>query len=186
MTTSEDTALVLTTTVFPDWSQGVRSFYTYEGATITAASGNEQRTSRRARARKAMEYTVDGMTANQSRDIFSVLENRGAGPLLVPWFPEGKRISVTMSAVTQAQVEVDPLDDWLEIGDRILIGTDLREVTGIADRVLTLATGTFTLWPSGTWAFPMRRAAIDRPEDSVAVIRFDAVAQRLRFVQLEK
>jgi hypothetical protein len=187
ITDSEDAVLVLSTSIRPDWAQGVTNELKYTTAITTSHSGIDQRSSRRVTARKVMEFTVDGLSRAQSQEIFSVLENRGRGALIVPWWAEGLRLSVTMSAGTSCQVEVFPLADWLDIGDRILIGTDIRIVTGITGRVLTLqALGGAILWPAGTWAYPMRLAVMDRPEKAASIIRFDAARQELRFVQLDK
>ena len=183
--TSESTPLALTTSVFPDWSRGVRSGWTFENAMSTAQSGLEQRFNRRTAPRKTMELTVAGLSRARNEGIIEILENRTAGPLLVPWFPEGLRVSTTMGSGTSVQLEVAPLSDWMpDDTDRVLIGDELRVVTGISDRTLTLeAMGGATLWSAGTWVFPMRLAAIDRPEEAVNLIRFDAAEQNLRFVQ---
>jgi hypothetical protein len=186
VTDSEDTELVLTTTIFPDWAQTVVHRTSWSTTTFVATSGLEQRSAKSSRPRKTMELSIDAMTRAQSQDIMSVLENRGAGPLLVPWFPEGLRVSTTMGGANSVQVEVAPLDDWMPQGAKILVGNQVRTVASVSNRTFTLEALTgATLWPAGTWVYPMRLAAIDRPEDSASIIRFDAARQSLRFVQLE-
>lgn len=183
---SEDTPLSLTTTVFPDWAAEVVHRTSWTTNITKATSGLEQRQSASSRPRKTMEFTVDALSRAASQDIMSALENRGAGPLLVPWFPEGLRVSTTMSSATSVLVEVAPLDDWLPEGGKVLIGDQIRTCTGISNRTLTLQAMTGAeLKAAGSWVFPMRLAAIDRPDDSASIIRFDAARTSLRFVQLE-
>jgi hypothetical protein len=189
ITDTEADPLVLTTSIFPDWSQGVLASLSYASSRSASRSGLEQGHSRGKHAKKSLELTVDGMGQEAALDIFSVMENRGRGPLLIPWFSEGLRLSSSIAgAATSAQVEVAPLGDWLPgNAGQVLVGTYLRTVTGIADRVLTFAAdGSAPAAAAGTWIYPMRLAAIERPDDSLAIIRHDAARQRLRFVALSK
>jgi len=186
VTDSNDTALTLTTSIFPDWAQGVRHFTTRPVQVNRSRSNIQQRISRSTRAKKAMEITVDGLNQAQSENLFDTIENRGRGALLVPWFPEGLRISVGMASTTELQLEVEPLDDWgTATGTQILVGTETREIVSIAGRVVTLtADGGATQQDAGTWVYPMRRAVLDRPDDALTVIRHDAARQKLRFIQI--
>jgi hypothetical protein len=186
---SDDSPLVLTTSIFPDWSEGVRNFTIWTGGQNQTRANLEQRISHSATAQKAMEITVAGLNQAQAENLFSTMENRGRGPLLVPWFPEGLRLSSSIAAAAgTAQAESAPLPDWLKgNAGSVLIGTHRRTVTSIVDRVLTFeADGSAPAVPAGTWIFPMRLAALDRPDDSLTIIRHDASRQNLRFIALTK
>lgn len=179
---SEDTATQITNRIEPDWARGVTHFLTWKTDTTRSTGGIEQRTSRRATGRKAMEFFVDGMDQARAIDLLGTHEGWADGPLLVPWWPEGLRLSIDMVSVTEAQVEVEPFD-WATVGDQILIGDEVREITNIVDRVVTLqALGGSTQKTAGTWVYPMRRAALDRPDAAVRMIRHDAAREVLRFV----
>lgn len=185
ITDSEDTPNELTSQVYPDWWAGIDHFTAYRSQANRARSGSEQRVSGGPRCWKAMEYVVDGLNQAGAINLMASLENRGRGPLLVPWWPDGLRLSTTMATVNSAQVEVTPLADWLAGGSnpKVLIGDQVRTVTGLVDRTLTLAALTGAVqYGAAIWVYPMRPCALDNPDDALTIIRHDSKRQRLRFV----
>ena len=132
-----------------------------------------------------MSYTVSSARLTANADIIAEQAARVAGPLLVPWWPDGLRISITMGTVDTAQLEVAPgLDQGMDAGDTILLGTAVRTIASRATKFLTLVTlGGSVQEPANSWVYPMRRCIL-RDQGALVNVRHNSHDLRLRFEEL--
>tara|TARA_R110000796_G_C14571530_1_gene435821 strand:- start:55556 stop:56119 length:564 start_codon:yes stop_codon:yes gene_type:complete len=182
---STDTPTRLLGEIAPDWRVPVLSFQNYATKVARTKNGREQRVSFRPSARRVQTYTLSSARIAAGEDQVAEHADRMAGPLEVPWWAEGLRLSVTMATVNDAQLESEPgTDQGFEAGDSILVGDAVRTIASRATKFLTLdSMGGSVQETTGTWCYPLR-VCISRDTGALQNIRHDKSDVRLRFEEI--
>ncbi len=182
--TSDDTPTQLA--IMPDWGEGVRQVLIYRTDILRSRAGIEQRSQRMTRPKLGLEYVATATDEPARRRIETILAT-SRGPLHVPWWTSGVKLSVAMTAATSLTLEHVPIaEDFDQVAlvylwDRT-VGGEWRTVASRAGAVLTLtSSGVHTLFPAGSWCFPVRLAVRDRDDSLLETAHQRAASDRLLF-----
>jgi len=155
--------------IMPDWGQPVREAINYRTDIIRSRAGLEQRSQRMNRPKLGMEYTATATDEAARRRIETVLATT-RGPLLIPWWPSGLQ-TTAMPTDTSVTLETTPIGEDFDQVALVYLwsrlhGGEWRTVASRTGAALTLVHDlpVHTIYPAGSFCFPVRLAIRDRDD----------------------
>lgn len=158
----------------PDWREGVSVSQQFDTTIQRSRAGLEQRNQRRRTCRYTLEYTRTGLTPAEAKQRLEAIRSEYRGPLTVPMWTDGIALQTSMTLVTSALLESNPVDgEWMAPFDVWLwnpnLGGQWRTCTVVNGRNLTLS-GTGILYPVGSLVFPSRLMIRETGESMLAPV----------------
>lgn len=140
----------------PNWSNGYNVTLEYKTDMTVSRSGMERRRALRMTARKTIEFTalVRGEQQRAFNRLMLTWQNRTF------YFPEiTRRVNtITEMAAGTSSVTVDGTANWLIAGQSVMLidgqTSDLRRVETVIGEVVTFASKSVRVWPTGTRLHP--------------------------------
>lgn len=185
MPDSDDTPTRLA--ILPDWNEGVRLVEEFDSNASRSFAGKEQRSAKRTRPKYRLEYIRSGLIAAEAKRRLIEIRLEFEGPLIVPIWPDGTVLQEAMSVQTSALLDTNIPDEYSTPFDVYLwtpdIGGEFRTVTSNSSRTLTLS-GSGTLYPTGAFIFPCKRATREIDFDAIDSIDIETGTEKVRFLTL--
>lgn len=135
----------------PNWKDGMTESFEFSTQIITAASGKEQRLSRRTKPRRALSMRHTLTTADEAAQYQAILRKRQWRPMLVPqWHMASRTLVAGNVGDTTLVLDKEPLATWGVVKALYLVAGDVRQLLN----VLRISGSTVMLRDSLTFPVP--------------------------------
>lgn len=135
----------------PNWKDGMTESFEFSTQIITAASGKEQRLSRRTKPRRALSMRHTLTTADEAAQYQAIIRKRQWRPMLVPqWHMASRTLVAGKVGDTTLTLDKEPPATWGEVKALYLVSGDDRQLLN----VLQISGSTVMLRDSLTFPVP--------------------------------
>lgn len=135
----------------PNWKDGMTESFEFSTQIITAASGKEQRLSRRAKPRRALSMRHTLTTADEAAQYQAIIRKRQWRPMLVPqWHMASRTLVAGKVGDTTLTLDKAPPATWGAVKALYLVSGDDRQLLN----VLRVSGSTVMLRDSLTFPVP--------------------------------
>lgn len=135
----------------PNWKDGMTESFEFSTQIITAASGKEQRLSRRAKPRRALSMRHTLTTADEAAQYQAIIRKRQWRPMLVPqWHMASRTLVAGKVGDTTLTLDKEPPATWGAVKALYLVSGDDRQLLN----VLRVSGSTVMLRDSLTFPVP--------------------------------
>ncbi|HBU1438365.1 TPA: DUF2460 domain-containing protein [Klebsiella pneumoniae] len=135
----------------PNWKDGMTESFEFSTQIITAASGKEQRLSRRAKPRRALSMRHTLTTADEAAQYQAIIRKRQWRPMLVPqWHMASRTLVAGKVGDTTLTLDKAPPATWGVVKALYLVAGDNRQLLN----VLRVSGSTVMLRDSLTFPVP--------------------------------
>ncbi len=135
----------------PNWKDGMTESFEFSTQIITAASGKEQRLSRRTKPRRALSMRHTLTTADEAAQYQAILRKRQWRPMLVPqWHMASRTLVAGKVGDTTLVLDKEPPATWGVVKALYLVSGDDRQLLN----VLRVSGSTVMLRDSLTFPVP--------------------------------
>lgn len=135
----------------PNWKDGMTESFEFSTQIITAASGKEQRLSRRTKPRRALSMRHTLTTADEAAQYQAIIRKRQWRPMLVPqWHMASRTLVAGKVGDTTLIMDKEPPATWGAVKALYLVSGDERQLLN----VLRISGSTVMLRDSLTFPVP--------------------------------
>lgn len=135
----------------PNWKDGMTESFEFSTQIITAASGKEQRLSRRTKPRRALSMRHTLTTADEAAQYQAIIRKRQWRPMLVPqWHMASRTLVAGKVGDTTLALDKEPPATWGAVKALYLVSGDERQLLN----VLRISGSTVMLRDSLTFPVP--------------------------------
>lgn len=135
----------------PNWKDGMTESFEFSTQIITAASGKEQRLSRRTKPRRAISMRHTLTTADEAAQYQAIIRKRQWRPMLVPqWHMASRTLVAGKVGDTSLTLDKEPPATWGAVKALYLVSGDDRQLLN----VLRVSGSTVMLRDSLTFPVP--------------------------------
>lgn len=135
----------------PNWKDGMTESFEFSTQIITAASGKEQRLSRRTKPRRAISMRHTLTTADEAAQYQAIIRKRQWRPMLVPqWHMASRTLVAGKVGDTALTLDKEPPATWGAVKALYLVSGDDRQLLN----VLRISGSTVMLRDSLTFPVP--------------------------------
>lgn len=135
----------------PNWKDGMTESFEFSTQVITAASGKEQRLSRRTKPRRALSMRHTLTTADEAAQYQAIIRKRQWRPMLVPqWHMASRTLVAGEVGDTTLIMDKEPPATWGAVKALYLVSGDERQLLN----VLRISGSTVMLRDSLTFPVP--------------------------------
>lgn len=135
----------------PNWKDGMTESFEFSTQIITAASGKEQRLSRRTKPRRALSMRHTLTTADEAAQYQAIIRKRQWRPMLVPqWHMASRTLVAGKVGDTTLTLDKEPPATWGAVKALYLVSGDDRQLLN----VLRVSGSTVMLRDSLTFPVP--------------------------------
>lgn len=165
----------------PNWKDGMTESFEFSTQIITAASGKEQRLSRRAKPRRAISMRHTLTTADEAAQYQAIIRKRQWRPMLVPqWHMASRTMVAGKVGDTTLVLDKAPPATWGTVKALYLVSGDDRQLLNVlrvsGSTVMLRDSLTFPV-PRGSDVMPVRYGLLNNDLSSSRAISTTIEAQ---------